>query len=95
MPIELALSQKEHFEDSLDKFINNETVADDELLILLLNALQRADKHRPYHERPLKMKVIDQAPTSENIEILKTPKQEEDLYKVTLSVVELITRIVS
>jgi hypothetical protein len=28
-PFELALSPKEHFEDNLDTFINNETIADD------------------------------------------------------------------
>jgi len=28
-PVELALSPKEHFEDNLYKFINNETIADD------------------------------------------------------------------
>ena len=27
-PIELVLSPKEYFEDNLDKFINNETIAD-------------------------------------------------------------------
>ena len=58
-PIELALSPKEHFEDNLDKFINNETIADDEKLILLQNALRRVNKHTPYREKPLKVNVIN------------------------------------
>ena len=36
-PTELTLSPKEHYEDNLDKIINNETITDDEKLILLPN----------------------------------------------------------
>jgi len=45
--LELAVSPKEHFEDNLDKFINNEIIADDEKLILLQNALRCVDTHKP------------------------------------------------
>ena len=78
-PIELALSPKEHFEDNLDKFINNETIADDEKLILLQNALRRVNKHKPYREKPLKVNVIDQpSENSESFEMLKTLKKKFD-----------------
>ena len=33
--MELVLSPKEHFENNLSKFINNETIVDQEKLILL------------------------------------------------------------
>ena len=58
-PIELSIVPKEHFEDNLDKFINNEAMADD------------VDKHKPYREKPLRVNVIDQAPISESSETLK------------------------
>ena len=50
--------------------------ADDEKLILLQITLQRVDSHKPYREKPLKVNVIDQAPTFENSETVKTPKQK-------------------
>ena len=55
-PIELALPPKEHFEDRHDKFINNETIANDEKLILLQNALRRVDSHKPYHKKTVQNK---------------------------------------
>ena len=95
-PIELALSPKEHFEDNLNKFINNETIADDEKLILLQNALRRVDKHKPYRERPLKVNVIESnkemTPSSSSSSSSTTiiPKEEEDLSKVMTSVADLM-----
>ena len=59
-PIVLALSPKKHLENSLDTFINNETIANDEKLILLQNALRRVNKHKPYREKPLKVNAIYQ-----------------------------------
>ena len=58
--IKLAISPKEHFEDNLNKLINNEIIADDDKLILLQNALRRVDRHKPYRERPLNVNVLYQ-----------------------------------
>jgi hypothetical protein len=63
-PTEVALSPKEHFEDNLDKSINNETISNNGKLILLRNVFRRVDMHKTYHKKPLKVNVIDQAPTS-------------------------------
>jgi len=85
-PIDPALSSKEPFENNLDKFINNETISDDEKFILLQNALRRVERRKPYPKRPLKKNTIDQAPTPESSKTLKTPKQEENLSKVSSSI---------
>ena len=60
-PIELALSSKEHFEENLNKFINNEITADNKKFILLQNTLWRVDKLNLYRERQLNVHhcVID------------------------------------
>jgi hypothetical protein len=76
-PIELFLSPKDHFEDNLDKFLNNETIPDDEKLILFQNALRLFNKYKPYREKLLKVNVIDQP--SDNSE---TPKKEDLLTSV-------------
>ena len=44
---------------NIDTFIDNETIADDEKLVLFQSVLRRVDKYKPYHERPLKVIVID------------------------------------
>ena len=75
MPIELAFSPKEQFEDNLVNFINNGTIVDEEKFILLQNSLQRVYKRKSYREKPLNENFIDQPPTSESSETLKTPKQ--------------------
>ena len=49
--IELVLTSKEHFEDNLDKYINNETIFDDWKLILVKNVLQRVDSYKFYSDR--------------------------------------------
>jgi len=72
-PIEFALSPKEHFEDNLETFIDNETI--DETSMLLQNVLRRVDKHEPYRERPLKVNVIDKPPSSEIMKPLKRKKK--------------------
>ena len=58
-PIELAISPKELFEDNLNKFINNETIATDKKLIWHQNAIRPADSNKTYNETPLKVNVID------------------------------------
>ena len=52
-PIDLALPRKGHLEDNLDKFINNETILNNENLSLLQNALRCVEKHKLYQEQPL------------------------------------------
>ena len=93
--IKIAFSSKEHSEDNLDKFINNETIADDEKLILQ-NILRCVDRHEPYRERPLKVNVIDQPqhPSSEgSISPPEQPMQEkEDLSKALSIVVNLMAQ---
>ena len=57
---------------------------------MLQSALRRVDKHKPYREKPIKVNVIDHPPTSESSKTLRAPKQEEDLSKVTSSIVDLM-----
>jgi hypothetical protein len=83
-PIELALSPKQHFEDNLDKFLNNETITDDEKLILLRNALPRVNKHKPYREKPLKINVIDQP--SDNRETHKKGRFNNKCFRLFASI---------
>ena len=58
----------EYLEDNLNKFINNETIAEDDKLIFLQNVLWRVEKHKPCHERQLKVATQ----TSESYENAKT-----------------------
>ena len=46
--IELILSPKKYFEDNFDKFINNETIVDDEKSIWLQNGLRHVYTHKLY-----------------------------------------------
>ena len=87
-PIEFTLSLKEDFEHNLDKFFNNEAIANYEKLISLVTALRPVDRYKPYRERSLKVNIIYQPKGSET---LKPPKQEEeDLSEPLSSVVDLL-----
>ena len=57
--IELALSPKERFEDNRNKFVRNEIIPNDEKLLLIQSTLRRVDMLKLYHERPLKVNVIN------------------------------------
>ena len=92
-PIELALSQKDPFEDNLSKFISNETIADDGESLLLEDTIRQVNMHEPYRETPLKVNVTDRIPR-QNSETLTPPKQEEEMSmsEVLASVAELLSR---
>ena len=81
-PIELALSPVEHFEDNLNKFINDENIADDKKLLLLQDALRRMDKHRPYRERP----VASKQETSQD----SAQSKEKELNSIVLKIGNLL-----
>jgi len=48
----------EQFEDNLGKFINDENIANEKILLLPQVALQRVDKHKPYHVRLVNLNII-------------------------------------
>ena len=93
-PIGLALLAKGHFEDNLNKFINNETMANGEKMLMLQEALQQVYRSKPHRKKPLKVNFIDRVPP-QNFERSTSseppPEKEEDplLFKVLISVADL------
>ena len=85
-PIELALSPKEErFEDNHNEFVDNETNPNDEKLLLIQSTLRRVNMLKPYHERPLKVNVINhRKKTLQNSETL-VQQSAQPIEKVDLS----------
>ena len=56
---------------------------------MLLNAIRRVDRYKPYRKIPLRLDVIDQT-QPQRLVTLKPPKLQKDLSKALVSVANLL-----